>query len=180
VKRFRESRVGDELRSACSISGRELESYLDFAGVRNAFLENASRGEQRLVSGRAIVSGMEGEFTRLSQIYGNGMVLIGSDGDPGRGNRSTGLLRPLYTDDVLGLKFTISGREDIDGDYGRLYVDCEGTGRDGGAVLISRRNICRIRKEPPGTRPEPQASRGSSLRRRQAGPRTPGSAGTAP
>lgn len=149
MKRFKEFRVGDEFQSTCSISGKELESYLDFARIRNAFLEDMSNGDQRLVSGRAIVSRMEGEFTRLSQIYGNEMVLIGSDGDSGWENRSTRFLRPLYTDDVLGLKFTISGKEDVDGDYGRLYVDYEGTNQNGDTVLISKRNIYRIKKDPP-------------------------------
>jgi len=59
-----------------------------------------------------------GEFAGLSQICGNETVPAGSDGDSGRENRSTGFLRPLYTDDVLGLKFTISGKEDTDGGYG--------------------------------------------------------------
>jgi len=149
MKRFREFRVGDEFQSTCSISERELESYLDFARIRNAFLENMPKGEQRPVSGRAIVSRMEGEFTRLSQIYGNEMILVGSDGDSEWENRSTRFLRPLYTGDVLGLKFTISGKEDIDGDYGKLYVDYEGTNQNGDTVLISKRNIYRIKKDPP-------------------------------
>ena len=149
MKKFKEFKVGDEFQSTCSISDKELESYLNFARIRNAFLENTSKSDQRLVSGRAIVSRMEGEFTRLSQIYGNEMVLIGSDGDSEWESRNTRFLKPLYTDDVLGLKFTISGKEDIDDDYGKLFVDFEGTNQNGDTVVVSKKNIYRIKKEPP-------------------------------
>ncbi|MDH3658253.1 MAG: hypothetical protein OEM77_08990, partial [Nitrosopumilus sp.] len=77
MKKFSELRVGDSFFSTCSISDKELEQYLNFSRVRNAFLENKQKGERQIVSGRAILSRMEGEFTRLSQIYGNHIVFIG-------------------------------------------------------------------------------------------------------
>ena len=58
MKKFSEFRVGDSFYSTCSISDKELEEYLKFSRVKNAFLENKQKGEQQLVSGRAILSRM--------------------------------------------------------------------------------------------------------------------------
>ncbi len=35
-----------------------------------------------MVSGRAILGRMEGEFTKLEEMYGNLMIFYGMDGDP--------------------------------------------------------------------------------------------------
>ncbi len=148
MKKFSEFRVGDSFFSTCSISEKELEEYLNFSRVRNAFLENKNKGEQ-IISGRAILSRMEGEFTRLSQIYGNHIIFLGTDGDPNWENRNTRFLKPLLTDQVLKLKFIISEVEEIDEEYGKIFVDYEGTNNEGDAVVISKRNIYRIKKEPP-------------------------------
>ena len=147
MKKFSEFRVGDSFYSTCSISDRELEEYLKFSRVKNAFLEEKRKGEQQLVSGRAALSRMEGEFTRLSQIYGNDIILIGANGDPEWENRSTRFLKPLYTDEVLKLKFTVSQKEDIDEEYGKIFVDYEGTNQNDETILISKKNIYRIKKE---------------------------------
>ncbi|MEK6866086.1 MAG: hypothetical protein AABX46_01430, partial [Thermoproteota archaeon] len=69
MKKFSEIKVGDEFFSTCSISEKELGEYLKFSRIKNAFLEDTQNTKQKLVSGRAILSRMEGEFTRLSQIY---------------------------------------------------------------------------------------------------------------
>ncbi|KFM19286.1 hypothetical protein AAA799D07_00580 [Marine Group I thaumarchaeote SCGC AAA799-D07] len=130
MKKFSELRVGDTFYSTCSISDKELEEYLDFSRVRNAFLEDKQKGE-KLVSGRAILSRMEGEFTRLSQIYGNHLVFLGTDGDPEWENRATRFLKPLYTDQVLKLKFTVSQKDDIDEEFGKIAIDYEGTNLEG-------------------------------------------------
>ena len=148
MKKFSEFRVGDAFHSTCSISEKELEEYLNFSRVRNAFLEDRQKGEE-LVSGRAILSRMEGEFTRLSQIYGNHIVFVGTDGDPEWENRNTRFLKPLYVDQVLKLKFTISGKDDIDDEFGKILVDYEGTTQDGETVVLSKKNIYRIKKDPP-------------------------------
>ena len=148
MKKFSEFRVGDVFQSTCSISDKELDEYLDFSRVRNAFLEDRQKGEQ-IVSGRAILSRMEGEFTRLSQIYGNHIVFIGTDGDPEWENRNTRFLKPLYVDQVLKLKFTVSGKDDIDDEFGKLAIDYEGTTQDGDTVVLSKKNIYRIKKDPP-------------------------------
>ena len=149
MKKFSEIRVEDSFYSTCSITDKELEEYLNFSRVRNAFLENKSNGEQQLVSGRAILSRMEGEFTRLSQIYGNHIIFLGTDGDPEWENRSTRFLKPFYTDQVLKLKFTVSQKDDMDGEFGKITVDYEGTTQDGEIIVLSKKNIYRIKKEPP-------------------------------
>ena len=149
MKIFSEFKVGDSFYSTCSISDKELEEYLKFSRVRNAFLENKRKGELQLVSGRAILSRMEGEFTRLNQIYGNDIIFLGTDGDSEWENRNTRFLKPLYTDQVLKLKFTISQKEEIDNEFGKIFVDYEGTSQDNEFIVISKKNIYRIKKEPP-------------------------------
>jgi len=149
MKKFSELRVGDAFFSTCSISDKELEEYLNFSRVRNAFLEDKRKGEQQIVSGRAILSRMEGEFTRLSQIYGNYIIFLGTDGDPEWENRATRFLKPLYTDQVLKLKFTVSQKSDIDEEFGKITIDYEGTNQDGEIIALSKKNIYRIKKEPP-------------------------------
>lgn len=149
MKKFSEFRVGESFHSTCSISEKELEEYLKFSRVRNAFLENKKKGELQLVSGRAILSRMEGEFTRLNQIYGNDIIFLGTDGDPEWENRNTRFLKPLYTDRVLKLKFTISKIDEIDDEFGKIAIDFEGTSQDNDTIVISKRNNYRIKKEPP-------------------------------
>ncbi|MEX0862367.1 hypothetical protein [Nitrosopumilus sp.] len=149
MKKFSEFRVGDSFYSTCSISDKELEEYLKFSRVKNAFLENKQKEEEQLVSGRAILSRMEGEFTRLSQIYGNHIVFLGTDGDSEWENRNTRFLKPLYTDQVLKLKFTVAQKEDIDEEFGKIVIDYEGSNQNEETIVISKRNIYRIKKDPP-------------------------------
>lgn len=149
MKKFSDLRVGDTFFSTCSISDKELDEYLNFSRVRNAFLEDRKKGEQQIVSGRAILSRMEGEFTRLSQIYGNHIVFIGTDGDSEWENRNTRFLKPLYTDQVLKLKFTVSQKKEINEEFGKIVIDYEGTNQEGETIVLSKRNIYRIKKEPP-------------------------------
>ena len=149
MKKFSEFRVGDQFFSTCSVSDKELDKYLSFSRVKNAFLEDSREDKQKIVSGRAILSRMEGEFTRLSQIYGNHIIFIGTDGDSEWENRNTRFLRPLHTDEVLKLKFTVSTKEDIDDEFGKIAIDYEGTTQDGETVVLSKKNLYRIKKEPP-------------------------------
>ncbi|MBS1267674.1 MAG: hypothetical protein MAG458_00383 [Nitrosopumilus sp.] len=149
MKKFSEFRVGESFFSTCSISNKELEEYLNFSRVRNAFLEEKQKGKQKLVSGRAILSRMEGEFTRLSQMYGNEIIFLGTDGDSEWENRNTRFLKPLYTDQVLKLKFTVSEKKEIDEEFGKIGIDYEGTNQEGEQIVISKKNIYRIKKEPP-------------------------------
>ena len=147
MKKFSEIRVGDQFFSTCSISDKELNEYLNFSRVKNAFLEDRGNS-QKIVSGRAILSRMEGEFTRLSQIYGNHIIFIGTDGDVEWENRNTRFLKPLYTDEVLKLKFTVSDKKDIDDDYGRIAIDYEGSNQNGEIIVLSKKNLYRVKKEP--------------------------------
>ena len=146
MKKFSEIKVGDEFFSTCSISEKELEEYLKFSRIKNAFLEDIQNEKQKLVSGRAILSRMEGEFTRLSQIYGNYIIFVGTDGDSEWENRSSRFLKPLYTDEVLKIKFTVSAKEDIDDEFGKIAINYEGVKQGGEIVAISKRNWYRIKK----------------------------------
>ncbi|PIN83345.1 MAG: hypothetical protein COW26_05405 [Nitrosopumilales archaeon CG15_BIG_FIL_POST_REV_8_21_14_020_33_23] len=146
MKKFSEIKVGDEFFSTCSISEKELTEYFKFSRVKNAFLEDMQNAKQKIISGRAILSRMEGEFTRLSQIYGNHIVFVGTDGDAEWENRSSRFLKPLYTDDILKIKFTVSAKEDIDEEFGKIAINYEGTKQNGEIVVLSKKNWYRIKK----------------------------------
>jgi len=146
MKKFSEIKVRDEFFSTCSISEKEFAEYLKFSRIKNAFLEDTQNTKQKLVSGRAILSRMEGEFTKLSQIYGNHIIFLGTDGDSEWENKSTRFLKPLYTDEVLKIKCTVSAKKDIDDEFGKIAIDYEGTKQDGEIVVLSKRNWYRIKK----------------------------------
>ncbi len=148
MKKFSEFVVGESFYSTCSISDDELEEYLKFSRVKNVFLENKVNEGHQLVSGRAILSRMEGEFTRLNQIYGNQIIFLGTDGDLEWGNKNTRFLKPLYTNQVLKLKFTIIEKIDIDKNFGKIIIDFEGSLQDNKIIIISKKNIYRIKKNP--------------------------------
>lgn len=146
MKKFSDLKVGDEFFSTCTFSKKELESYLAFSRIKNTIFDDDEYST--IVSGRAIIARMEGEFTRLSQIYGNMILLYGMDGDPGWENRNTRFLKPLHVDEVLKIKFTLSDKKDLDDEFGMITVDFEGKKENGDAVVISKRNIYRIKREP--------------------------------
>ena len=146
MKKFSEFRVGESFYATCSISNEELEEYLKFSKIKNVLLENKIKNEQQLVSGRAILSRMEGEFTRLNQIYGNQIIFLGTDGDTEWGNRNTRFLKPFYTDQVLKLKFTIIEKIDTDEKFGKIIINFEGSTQDNQLIIISKKNIYRIKK----------------------------------
>ena len=146
MKKYSEFVVGESFHSTCSISDDELEQYLKFSRIKNVFLENKINKKQQLVSGRAILSRMEGEFTRLNQIYGNQIIFLGTDGDTEWGNRNTRFLKPFYTDQVLKLKFTIIEKIDTDEKFGKIIINFEGSTQDNQLIIISKKNIYRIKK----------------------------------
>ena len=148
MKKFLELVVGESFYSTCIISEDELEEYLKFSKIKNVILENKTDKDHQLVSGRAILSRMEGEFTRLNQIYGNQIIFLGTDGDSEWGNRNTRFLKPLYTDQVLKLKFTIVQKEEIDESFGKIIINFEGTTQENEIIIIAKKNIYRIKKEP--------------------------------
>lgn len=150
MKKFSELEVGDEFLSECKISADELDRYLSFSGIKNVIYENKKFSSQgTVVSGRAILSRMEGEFTRLKEMYGNLLIFYGIDGDPGWNNRQTRFLKPLYTDEILKIKFRISDKRDLNDEFGLLAIDFEGSKENGEIVLISKRNLYQMKKIPP-------------------------------
>jgi len=148
MKKFLELVVGESFYSTCIISDEELEEYLKFSKIKNVILENNVNKDHQLVSGRAILSRMEGEFTRLNEIYGNQIIFLGTDGDSEWGNRNTRFLKPLYTNQVLKLKFTIIEKIDIDKKFGKIIINFEGNTQDNELIIISKKNIYRIKKNP--------------------------------
>jgi hypothetical protein len=95
-----------------------------------------------------MLSRIEGEFTRLDQIYGNHIIFLGTDGDSEWGNKNTRFLKPCYTEQILKLKFTIRKKEDIDEEFGKITIDYEASAQNNELVVISKKNIYRIKKEP--------------------------------
>ena len=70
MEKFSTLKIGDTFVSTTSISKKELEEYLGFSRIKNAMFEiDSKKDEGRVISGRAISSRREGEFTRLRQIY---------------------------------------------------------------------------------------------------------------
>jgi hypothetical protein len=147
MKKFADLKVGEEFFSTCTFSKKELETYLAFSRIKNTIFDDDKYST--IVSGRAIIARMEGEFTRLSQIYGNMILLYGMDGDASWENRNTRFLKPLHIEEILKIKFTISDKKDADEDFGMITVDFEGTKENGDVVVISKKNLYRIKKEPP-------------------------------
>ena len=150
MEKFSSLKIGDQFQSTTTISANELDEYLGFSRIRNAMFEiDTGKKEPKVVSGRAIISRMEGEFTRLRQIYGNLIILYGIDGDKEWENRQTRFLKSLYTDQILKIKFTISEKKDLDEEFGLIGVDFEGTNVEGEIIVTCKKNLYRIKKEPP-------------------------------
>lgn len=150
MKRFDEFKAGDKFRATCTTTEKDLDRYLKFARIKNAFLEEEEKEEKRtdkfIIPGRALLAKIEGEFTRLEEVYGNHIVLLGSDGDPDWGGRNTRFLTPFYTGDRLMITYVVSHVADVDDEYGRIAVDYEASDENGNLVLLSKRNIYRMKK----------------------------------
>ena len=119
MKKFSEFVVGESFYSTCSISHDELEEYLKFSRVKNVFLENKVNEGHQLVSGRAILSRMEGEFTRLNQIYGNQIIFLGTDGDSEWGKVVLSALK-IFSDDWHQLSRAITAVENLGNQGGEV------------------------------------------------------------
>ena len=146
MKKFTELNVGDEFYSECEITPPELDSYLLFSGIKNIIYENKeTSNEKKMVSGRAILSKMEGEFTRLEPMYGNLLIFYGVDGDPDWNNRQTRFLKPLHTGEKLKIKFRISEKRKLNEEFGVITVDFEGTNQEGKTIVVSKRNLYQMK-----------------------------------
>lgn len=148
MKKFSELNVGDEFFSEGKISLQELENYLSFSRIKNVLYKN-NEDPKKIVSGRAILGRMEGEFTKLEEMYGNLLIFYGMDGDPSWKGRHARFLKPLYSDEILKMKFKISEKTDLDENYGLLAIDFEGSKENGDLVVVARRNLYQIKKDPP-------------------------------
>jgi len=151
MKKFAQLNVGDEFYSECKITPVELESYLSFSGIKNIIYEDKefSNQEKRMVSGRAILSKIEGEFTKLEEMYGNLLIFYGMDGDSSWNNRQTRFLKPLLTGEKLKIKFRISEKRELNEEFGLIGVDFEGINEDGKTVVVSKKNLYQIKKDAP-------------------------------
>jgi len=150
MEKFASLNVGNTFFSTTSISKKELDDYLGFSRIKNAMFDiDSGKNEPKMVSGRAIISRMEGEFTRLRQIYGNLITLYGIDGDTNWKNRQTRFVKPLYTDEAMKIKFTISEKKELDDEFGLIAVDYEGLDGEGNTIVTSKKNLYRIKKNPP-------------------------------
>lgn len=153
MKKFSELKVGEEFFSECTITSDDLDKYLAFSGIKNIIYEKKEfAGQSNMVSGRAILSRMEGEFTRLDEMYGNLLILYGIDGDPAWNNRQTRFLKSLHTGEKIKIKFKISDKRDLNDEFGLLAIDFEGTEYDGEVVLLSKRNLYQMKKYPPSSK----------------------------
>ena len=148
MKKFSELKVGDEFFSELKITLPELESYLAFSKIKNIVYENMKKDSNIMISGRAILGRMEGEFTRLKEMYGNVLIFYGMDGDPGWKDRHARFLKPLQTNENLKIKFKIAEKTDLNENYGLLAIDFEGSKDNGELVVVSKRNLYQIKKEP--------------------------------
>ena len=146
MKKFSELNAGDEFFSEGKISLQELENYLSFSGIENVLYKN--KDPKKIVSGRAILGRMEGEFTRLEEMYGNLLIFYGMDGEPSWQGRHARFLKPLYTDEVLKMKFKIVEKTELNENYGILAIDFEGSKENGDLVVVARRNLYQIKKNP--------------------------------
>lgn len=150
MRKFSQLNIGDEFFAEFKISSSELDNYLLFSGIKNIIYENRKPDdEKRMISGRAILSKIEGEFTKLDEMYGNLLIFYGIDGDPSWNNRQTRFLKPLFTDEKLKIKFRISEKKDLNEEFGLIAIDFEGISEDGKTVVISRKNLYQIKKDVP-------------------------------
>lgn len=151
ILKFDKFTVGYTFSTRITINGEDFEKYMSFAKTRNILYENSELAAKEgingtIVPGRAIVARAEGEMTRLDIFSGNIMLLYGMDGDSSWNNRHTRFLAEVYTGEELEVRYIISDKKDEDA-YGILSIDFEVSRvRDGKLVVVSRRNLYRIKK----------------------------------
>src|SRR5256712_11869064 len=114
MKKFSELNVGDEFCSECKISSGDLDIYLAFSGIKNVIYEDSeiSNHWNKMISGRAILSKMEGQFTKLNEMDGSILIFYVVDGDPTWKDSKTRFLKPLYSEGEMKIKFKISEKRD--------------------------------------------------------------------
>ena len=148
---FEDFKVGQTFSASTKITREDFAKYISFARNRNILHENPEIAEKEgirgiMLPGRSIVARAEGEMTRLPAFSDCIMLLYGMDGDSNWNNRNTRFLGEVYAGEDLEVKYTISDKKEDKG-YGILAVDFEITrARDNKLVVVSRRNLYRIKK----------------------------------
>jgi hypothetical protein len=150
--RFEDFAVGQTFAASIMISKTDFDNYISFARTKNILLENLQLAEKEgirgtMLPGRSILARAEGEMTRLSAFSDCIMLLYGMDGDPGWSNRNTRFLGEVYAGEQLEVKYIISEKKE-DKSYGLLAIDFE-ISRDKKLVVVSRRNLYRIKRQVP-------------------------------
>lgn len=149
--RFEDFAVGQTFAASISITQEDFDSYISFARTRNVLLENPRLAEKEgirgtMLPGRSIISRAEGEMTRMPAFSDCIMLLYGMDGDPAWNNRSTRFLGEVYAGEDLEVKYVVSEKKE-DKEFGILAIDFEIIrARDKKLVVVSRRNLYRIKK----------------------------------
>jgi hypothetical protein len=148
--KFGDFAVGQTFSASITINKTDFDSYISFARTRNVLHENPQLAEKEgikgtMLPGRSIIARAEGEMTRLPAFSDCIMLLYGMDGDPAWTGRHTRFLGEVYAGEELEVKYVVSEKKDDKG-YGILAIDFEiSRARDGKPVVISRRNLYRIK-----------------------------------
>jgi hypothetical protein len=149
--RFEDFAVGQTFAAAITVTKADFDNYISFAQTKNILLENSQLAEKEgikgaMLPGRSIIARAEGEMTRLPAFLDCVMLLYGMDGDPAWSSRHTRFLGEVYADEELEVKYIVSEKKEDRG-YGILAIDFEiSRVRDKKLVVISRRNLYRIKK----------------------------------
>ncbi|HET6588901.1 MAG TPA: hypothetical protein VFG45_01930 [Candidatus Nitrosocosmicus sp.] len=153
--KFEEFKIGQTFKSHICIDKNDFNKYLSFAKTKNILHENPELAlkegikSNMLLPGRAIIARAEGEMTRLDIFSNCVMLLYGMDGDPTWDNRNTRFIGEVDAGEELEVEYTISdkkGEENYE-KYGILSIDFKIKRlRDNKTVIISRRNLYRIKK----------------------------------
>lgn len=149
--RFEDFAVGQTFAASITITKADFDNYVSFARTKNILLENPQLAEKEgiggiMLPGRSIIARAEGEMTRLPAFSDCVMLLYGMDGDPAWSNRHTRFLGEVNAGDELEVKYAVSEKKDDKG-YGILAIDFEiSRTRDKKLVVVSRRNLYRIKK----------------------------------
>jgi len=149
--RFEDFTVGQTFAASITITKADFDNYILFARTKNVLHENPQLAQKEgikgtMMPGRSIIARAEGEMTRLPAFSDCVMLLYGMDGDHAWSNRHTRFLGEVYAGEELAVKYVVSEKKE-DKSYGILAIDFEITrARDGKLVVISRRNLYRIKK----------------------------------
>ena len=150
--RFEDFAVGQTFTTSTVITKSDFDNYISFARTRNLLYENPQLAEKEgikgtMLPGRSIIVRAEGEMTRLPVFSDCIMLLYGMDGDPAWNGRHTRFLSEVYAGEELFIKYVVSEKKEDKG-YGILTIDFEISKKNNKLVVVSRKNLYRIKKNP--------------------------------